>query len=153
KFTKPRYVGLQRGEIPAIATPDGKATVHLIAGEWSGHKGPIESLTGVFMSTVELAAGGRVSFPGVKERNVFLYIVRGRVAIAGVEAPEHSLAELDREGDIVEIEAAGAATLVFGHAQALDEAVVAHGPFVMNTEREIHEAIADYQAGKFGPLG
>ena len=152
KMTKPRYVGLQRDEIPALKNADGNGTVHLIAGEWNGAKGPIESLTGVFMATVELAAAGRVVFPAVKRRNVFLYVVRGRISIASEEAPGHRLVELSAEGDDVEIEAVTDAVLLFGHADAIGEPVVAHGPFVMNTPQKIHEAIRDYQAGKFGPL-
>jgi quercetin 2,3-dioxygenase len=152
KFTKPRYVGVQRDQIPALRTPDGRGTVNLIAGEWGGRKGPIESLTGVFMSTVELAPGARVSFPGVKDRSVFLYVVRGRVTIAAEEAAEHRLVELDARGDRVEIDAVSDAVLLLGHAQAIGEPVVAHGPFVMNTREEIQDAIRDYQAGKFGPL-
>ncbi|HSS29067.1 MAG TPA: pirin-like C-terminal cupin domain-containing protein [Usitatibacter sp.] len=126
--------------------------MHLIAGEWNGRKGPIESLTGVFMSTLTLKRGARVSFPGVAHRNVFLYVVNGNVRIGSESVPEFTLAELADEGDTVEIEAATDATVIFGHADPIDEAVVAHGPFVMNTGREIEEAIRDYQAGKFGPL-
>ena len=150
KLTEPRYVGLQAAEIPALKTEDRRGTVHLVSGEWGGTRGHIHSLTGVFMSMVELAAGGRALFPGVGARNVFLYIVRGRVRIGQDEAPEHVLLELTREGDEVEIEALADAYLLFGHAEAIGEPVVAHGPFVMNTRDEIVEAIRDYQAGRFG---
>jgi quercetin 2,3-dioxygenase len=152
KFTKPAYVGLQRDQIPALATSDGKGTVNLISGEWNGHVGPIKSLTGVFMTTVKLSSGGHVSFPGVGGRNVFLYVVNGAIRIGGDGIKEHVLVELDAEGDTVEIEATSDATLLFGHAQPIGEPVVAHGPFVMNTPREIEEAVRDYHAGKFGPL-
>jgi hypothetical protein len=152
KMTAPRYSGVQRDRIPALATPDGKGTVHLISGGWNGAAGPIESLTGIFMSTVELRAGGRVTFPGVGARTVFLYVVRGRVEVGGGAAPEHTLVELGREGDAVAIRAVEDAFVVFGHGEPIGEPVVAHGPFVMNTRAEIAEAIADYQAGKFGPL-
>jgi len=67
--------------------------------------------------------------------------------------PQQTLAELGDEGDTVEIEAVDDTALVFGHADPIGEPVVAHGPFVMNTPAEIHEAIRDFQAGKFGPLG
>jgi redox-sensitive bicupin YhaK (pirin superfamily) len=150
KFTQPRYIGLQRGDIPALKSEDGKATVNLISGEWGGQRGPVESLTGVFMSTVEMQAGARVSFPGVQDRNVFLYVVRGTVTVGGGEGPEHSLLELGPAGDSVDIEAPTGAVLLFGHAAPLREPVVSHGPFVMNTREEIHDAIRDYQAGKFG---
>ncbi len=65
KMAQPRYVGLQAAGIPAIPTSDARGTVHLIPGEWNGRRGPVESLTGVFMSTVALRAGGGARFPGV----------------------------------------------------------------------------------------
>ena len=150
KMTRPRYVGLQREDIPAITTPDGRGTVNLISGEWGGLQGPVETLQDVFMSTVELRAGGRVAFPGVGSRNVFLYVVRGRIRIGGEEAPEHLLVELSRDGDSVDIEALADSMLLFGHAPPIGAPVVSYGPFVMNTRAEIDAAIRDYQAGKFG---
>ena len=56
------------------------------------------------------------------------------------------------DGDTVEVAASGPVRLVFGHADPIDEPVVAHGPFVMTTREEIGEAIRDYQAGLFGPV-
>lgn len=151
KFTVPAYTGLQREAIPAIPSPDGRATVNLIAGEWSGRVGPIASLTGVFMSTVELQPGGRVTFGDAGGRNVFLYVVRGSIDIGGAKAPQHHLAELSDAGDEVEIASAQGAVLLFGHADPIGEPVVAHGPFVMNTREEIVQAIRDYEAGRFEP--
>jgi redox-sensitive bicupin YhaK (pirin superfamily) len=149
KMTRPRYVGLQRESIPVLKTADGGGTVNLIAGQWSGRQGPIESLTGVFMATVQLKAGGSVAFPGLAGRNVFLYVVRGSARVGGEEAPPYSLLEMSDTGDSVQIEAVSDALLLFGHAEPIGEPVVAHGPFVMNTREQISEAIRDYQAGKF----
>jgi hypothetical protein len=152
KMTAPRYTGLQRDDIPAVATFDRLGTVNVIAGEWGGAKGPVESLIGHFMSTVELRPEGRVVFTGLAGRNVFLYVVRGNVRIGDGVVAEHHLAELSSAGDSVEIVTGSGALLLFGHARPIGEPVVAHGPFVMNTQREIEAAIADYQAGKFGAL-
>ena len=152
KMTKPRYAGLQREDIPSIATPDGKGTVNLIAGEWGGLQGPVQTLYDVFMTTVELHAGGRVEFRDAAGRNVFLYVVGGKIRVGGREVEEHWLVELDREGDTVEIEAASDSVLLFGHAPPIGAPVVSYGPFVMNTRAEIEAAIRDYQAGKFGGL-
>jgi len=149
KMTPPRYVGLRRDAIPALVTEDGRGVVHLIAGRWRGHAGPIASLTGVFMSTVELPTAARVAFPGIAGRSVFLYVVRGSIDVGTVTVPQHTLAQLNEEGDILEITARENAVLLVGHADPIGEAVVAHGPFVMNTREEIAQAIRDYQAGMF----
>jgi redox-sensitive bicupin YhaK (pirin superfamily) len=149
KMTAPRYIGLQRDAIPVIEMDRGHVAVHLVAGNWQGRKGPVASLTGVFMATVEVTAGSQVSFEGLSGRDVFLYAVRGEVRVGGTRVPGFSLAELT-EGDAVAIEAAADTVLVFGHAAPIDEAVVSHGPFVMNSAEEIRQAYADYQAGRFG---
>jgi hypothetical protein len=152
KMTPPRYVGLQRDEIPAIATPDGKGAVHLVSGEWQGRQGAMRPLIDIFLASAELAAGGRVSFPGVQGRNVFLYVVRGAIKVAGEQAPHYHLIELNDDGDTVDIEAETDAVLLFGHAVPIGAPVVSYGPFVMNTREEIMQAIHDYNAGKFNAI-
>lgn len=150
KMTAPAYTGLQRDEIPAIASPDGRVTLNLVAGEWQGQTGPVTSLTGVFMSTIELRPGGSLRLPGLLERTPFLYVVRGTVNVGGDLASAFHLVELNIEGDAIELASEGGALVLFGHAEPLREPVVAHGPFVMNTREQIADAITDYQAGRFG---
>jgi quercetin 2,3-dioxygenase len=152
KMTQPRYIGLQKDQIPAIPTPDGKGVVHLVSGEYLGHRGAMQPLTDVFMSTVELSAGARVEFSGVAGRNVFLYVVRGAITVGGNAAPHWNLIELNEDGTSVEIEAQAEAVLLFGHAEPIGAPVVSYGPFVMNTREEIMQAIQDYQAGKFNAI-
>lgn len=149
KMTAPRYTGVQRAEIPALTADQGKVTVNLISGSWGGQTGPIASLTGVFMTTIALSKGGKVGFGSLGGRNVFLYAVRGHVAVNGTAVAPWHLVQLDLEGDTVEVAASDDAFVVFGHAEPIGEAVVAHGPFVMNTRQEILDAIRDYQAGLF----
>jgi redox-sensitive bicupin YhaK (pirin superfamily) len=150
KMTEPRYIGLQREQIPSYELDGGRVRLNLISGRWGKDTGPIPSLTGVHMTTVEFAAGGRARLPAPRGRNVFLYVVRGELAISSVRAQAQHLVELNDDADMVEIEAVSDALILFGHADPIAEPVVAHGPFVMNTREEIYEAIRDYQAGKFG---
>lgn len=152
KMTAPAYVGLQREDIPAVAADGGRVTVELIAGTFDGRQGPVQPLAGVFMSVLRFAPGGLIAMPVPRGHNVFLYMVRGAVEIAGRHADAFHLVTLEDDGDTVELAAAGEAIVLFGHARPFDEPVVAHGPFVMNTREEIIEAIRDYQAGRFGGL-
>jgi redox-sensitive bicupin YhaK (pirin superfamily) len=145
KMTEPRYVGVQEEAVPRISLEGAK--VSLISGELLGRKGPVESLTGVWMSTVSLGRGATVRLPAPRGRTVFLYVVRG--ALAGI--PAFHLVELEDDADEVELRSAEGATVLFGHALPLGEPVVAQGPFVMNTREEIVQAIRDYHAGLFGP--
>jgi hypothetical protein len=139
KMTEPRYVGLQKDAIPS-ERKDG-VTVNRI----SGAGGAMQSLTGVEMATVELDAGARVTLPAPRGRTVFLYVVRGEVSAA---AAMH-LVELEDDGDEVLLDATSSSLVLFGHAAPIGEPVVSYGPFVMNSEEEIRQAIRDYEAGRF----
>jgi redox-sensitive bicupin YhaK (pirin superfamily) len=162
KMTEPAYVGLQEPEIPALESDSG-AVVRLISGKWEargsegGWKpplhgdtvGPVPSLTGVFMSTIEFAKPGSITLPAPKQRTIFLYVVRGGVRIGDREAGAFHLLEMNDDGDQIAIDAAAGTVLLFGHADPIGEPVVSYGPFVMNTREEIVQAIRDYENGKF----
>lgn len=151
KMSEPRYVGLQQADIPAIALPGG-GELNLMAGEWQGHAGPVETLTGVFMSTLKLPAGTHEQLSVAPGRQVFLYVVNGDVEVGGEPVQLHHLIEVNRDGERLDIEASSDARLLFGHGEVIDEPVYSHGPFVMNTREEIVQAVDDYQNGKFGGL-
>ena len=148
KMTAPAYVGLQREQIPSTDLGD-KATMNLIAGKWDDAIGPINPLLDIFMSTVKLEAGGRAAFEVAPERNIFMYLVRGELLVNNQPVHEHHLIEFENSAERVELSSPQGALILFGHALALREPVVSYGPFVMNTREEIHQAIRDYQAGKF----
>ena len=152
KMTQPRYQGQQADSIPVATSVDGKAKVSVIAGAWNGVTGPVESIIGAFMSVISAARGANVAFDALQGRNVFLYVVSGRVRINGADVAQHHLVELDTTGDSLEIEAIDDARLLLGHAAPFKEQVVSYGPFVMNTPDEIRAAFADFQAGKMGSV-
>jgi redox-sensitive bicupin YhaK (pirin superfamily) len=150
KMTAPRYTGLQRDQIPVVESDGGCVRMHLVSGSYGGVTGPVESLTGVFMSTLEMKAGSRFYLDNLLDRNLFLYVVRGVIRIATDTVSPFHLAQFDIVGDELEILAEQDCLLLLGHAEPIGEPVVSHGPFVMNTREEINQAIRDYQAGRFG---
>jgi redox-sensitive bicupin YhaK (pirin superfamily) len=152
KMVPPKYVGLQRDAIPAFEADDGRATFHLVSGDWGGQRGPFASLTDTHLMTAELAAGAKIRLPAPADHAVLLYVVRGAVTVHDRAVKAYQLVELNADGDEVAIEAQAPSVLLFGHAKPFGEPIVAHGPFVMNTPEEIMQAIQDYQAGKFGGL-
>ncbi|MBB3358474.1 MULTISPECIES: pirin family protein [unclassified Novosphingobium] len=152
KMTAPRYTGVQADGVPVLTEDAGRVRVHLVSGTRGGATGPVASLTGVFMSFAALDAGGTLVAEGLQGRDVFLYVVRGSVAVAGTVAPAFNLVELT-PGDRLELVAQEDSVILLGHADPIDEPIVSHGPFVMNSVAEIHQAYADFQAGKFGTMG
>ena len=150
KMTQPAYTGLQEDKIPAISLDDNKVTLHPVSGNWQGTEGPIKSLTGIEIARLEMKKEGhfRVKIP--VERNILFYVVNGEVRVNGSLAQTHNLVEFEREGQEILIVAQQDSQIIFGHALPYNEPIVAHGPFVMNSEKEIMEAMRDYQMGKMG---
>ena len=75
---------------------------------------------------------------------MFLYIVSGEVTVAGQNATAFHLVHMNDDGDAIELQAVTDAVVIFGHAAPLREPIAAHGPFVMNTGKEIVQAVRDY---------
>jgi len=149
KMTKPKYVGLQKHDIPTVSWDDGKVIAHAISGYWTNVKGPVEPLTDIHLASIEFKEGGKLSIPVEKDKAVFLYVVKGETLINGESAEMHDLVEFSHEGLMIEIKALTNAFLLFGFATPFHEPFVAYGPFVMNTQQEIMQAYEDYHAGKF----
>jgi redox-sensitive bicupin YhaK (pirin superfamily) len=150
KMTEPRYIGLQGDVIPAFAEDAGRVSIQLISGAWQDKRGPINTLTDISCMTLRLQADARLQLSIALDHNVFFYVVRGNVQVNGRTVGERHLADFDHDGEQLEIVAAQDSVILLCHAAPFGEPIVAHGPFVMNTQEEILQAIRDYQAGHFG---
>jgi len=150
KMTRPDYVGLQAADIPTFTTDDGRVAVEPVSGRWGEVDAPIQSLIDIHLAVVRFKPGGTFAAPVARGRTVFLYVVSGQVVVGGTAVEPWHLIALG-EGDAVRVEASSDAVILLGHAAPIGEPVASHGPFVMNTREEILQAIADYNAGKFGP--
>jgi redox-sensitive bicupin YhaK (pirin superfamily) len=100
---------------------------------------------------VHLPAGSRFAQPLPASRNAFVYVYRGEVSIAGQTVPSQRMALLANtpDSDGVVIEASTDAKVLLIAGQPLNEPIAQYGPFVMNTQQQLHEAINDFRAGKF----
>lgn len=150
KMITPNYVGLQQEEIPTLDLDRGKVKIQQLFGEWNGVNGAFEGTFPITMSTIYLEKGGKFEKEIPAEENVFFYVVRGELNVNETEVMFRNLVEFDNSGQKIEVEALEDSILILGHALPFNEPMVAQGPFVMNTQKQIQEAYADYQAGKFG---
>lgn len=153
KMDLPRYFPLTKEQIPEYRNEDGKISVHVSAGELMGVKGPITAISPVNAATLNLQAGGRIYIPLPTDHNAFLYLLDGKVNLDGYGLMQHKHAavfEADGEGIGLEVLEPGKALLMSG--LPLNEKVVANGPFVMNSDTQILEAMRDYRMGKMGIL-
>ena len=147
KMTDPAYIPVPAAQMAATDLGGG-VSIKTVSGSKDA---PIHSLTDVMLGIVSVEAGGQATLPSPAGRNVLFYTISGEAKIGGETVPEHTLAKLG-DGDRIELASETGCRILFGHADPIDEPVVAHGPFVMNTQAQIAEAIRDYQAGKFGGL-
>jgi redox-sensitive bicupin YhaK (pirin superfamily) len=145
KMAEPNYVPVAAEEIPAVEPAPG-VVMRAVSG---GERAPVSSLTGVMLAMVELAPGSSATLPAPAGRSVFFYTVNGAARIGPGEVPEHHLALVD-DGEGVEVSSDSGCRILYGHADPIGEPVVAHGPFVMNTRKEILQALQDYRTGVFG---
>ncbi|WP_114778635.1 pirin family protein [Botryobacter ruber] len=150
KMTEPFYKGLQKEDIPTVDLDNGAIRVNLVSGTIGDTKGAFESLIGVHLSTIEFKSDAELNLQVPTDHNIFFYVIRGELTVNEQKAEAFQLVEFNNDAEDVHIEAAADSILLFGHAKPIGEPVVAQGPFVMNTEQEIHEAYDDYRKGKFG---
>ncbi|MBZ9783232.1 pirin family protein [Pseudomonas sp. REP124] len=153
KMADPGYQTLLDGDIPSIALNDNAGSLRLIAGEFAGHKGAARTFTPVDVWDIRLNAGKLLTLDLHEGRNTALVVLRGAVQINGLEsASQGQLALFERKGDRLTLEASEDAVVLLLSGEPIDEPIVGHGPFVMNTEQEIHQAFADFQSGRFGRM-
>ena len=150
KMMKPRYQEIASAAIPTVSR-DG-ATVRVIAGESLGAKAVIETRTPIMYLHVKLEAGSRFEQPVPREYNAFAFVVNGTARIDGREVREDDAVIFGRDGDDVLIETEKGCDLLLIGGVPINEPVVRYGPFVMNTERELLQAFADFQNGQMGAI-
>lgn len=153
KMGAPGYQTLLNADIPVVELPDGAGRARIIAGELDGRRGPARTNTPIDVWDVRLVAGGRARFPIAEGRTLAVVVLRGTVLVNGeTVVREAQFAQMSRDGRDVEIEANGDATLLILSGEPIDEPVVGYGPFVMNSQDEIRQAIDDFNSGRFGGM-
>ncbi len=144
------YQGILAADIPIVDLPHGAGTARIIAGELGEAKGPAKTFTPVNVWDVALARDADVTLDLPEGHTAMLVVLTGHVNINGAqEAGEAEMVLLDREDSEVAIHADGDAKLLVLTGEPIDEPIVGYGPFVMNTEAEIRQAIEDYNSGRF----
>jgi hypothetical protein len=153
KMTSPRYQGILSEKIPSVALPEGRGSVRVIAGEYAGNKGPARTFTPIQLWDLQLAGDQPIEFSLPDGYTTALVVRKGTLTVGDnqtIGAAE--VAIFDRAGSILRIDGADDAAALLLCGEPIAEPIVGRGPFVMNTETEIRQAMADYQTGKMGRL-
>jgi redox-sensitive bicupin YhaK (pirin superfamily) len=151
KMTEPAYREVPAAGIPEETRPDG-SRLRVIAGTTAqGTAGPIQGVeTAPLFVDANLPAGATLDEPLPTDHTAFALMLEGNATVGGATLSAGHLGAFGTEGARLSLTAGpDGARLLLVHARSLDEPVARGGPFVMNTEAEIRQAIADYQAGRF----
>ena len=153
KMTEPGYQTITDADIPSVDLPDGAGAVRVIAGEFGGQAGPARTHTPMHVWDVRLNQGGNARMDLADGWNSMLVVLHGTVQVNGTEvARGGQFVLLDRAREGVVVEANNDAVVLVLSGQPIEEPIVGHGPFVMNTSDEIRQAIRDFSTGRFGRL-
>jgi redox-sensitive bicupin YhaK (pirin superfamily) len=155
KMIKPWYRDIAAEELPRVTTPDG-VVVQVIAGSSHGVAGAVQrdGTEPVYLD-IALPAGAYFEQQLPSGHNAFLYVFRGEVVVEGKAVPTTRMAILTNPAasDGVRIHASKDARVLLIAGRPLGEPIAQYGPFVMNTQLELQQAVEDFRAGKFEGLG
>lgn len=150
KMAPAGYQAITSAAIPVVDLPDGAGTARIIAGELLGAKGPARTFTPVNVWDLRVKRDADLTLDLPEGHTAMLVVLGGHVTVnATQEAGEAEMVLLGREGRDVTIHADGDATLLVLTGEPIDEPIVGYGPFVMNSEAEIRQAVDDFNSGRF----
>ncbi len=153
KMKDPGYQAITHADIPRVELDGGAGSVRVIAGAFAGVHGPARTWTPMNIWDMRIKAGARVEFDVPEGHTTGLFVLHGRIRLGGgEEVGEARIAVLERAGSRVVFEALEDVSLLLLNGEPIDEPVVGYGPFVMNTDAEIRQAVRDYQLGKLGRI-
>jgi redox-sensitive bicupin YhaK (pirin superfamily) len=144
------YQGITDADIPAVKTDAGH-TVRVIAGAFADAKGPATTFSPMNVLDVRMVPG-QLSMPQPEGWTTLVLVLDGSATVNGETIDAKEMLTLSTQGEAVDIQTTVNAKLLLLSGEPIDEPVVGYGPFVMNSQAEIAEAIRDFNAGKFGRM-
>ena len=153
KMTPPAYQAIRSAAIPAVELAGAAGTLRVIAGEHGGQRGPAHTFTPMNVWDLQLLAGNSAELPAIDGWTTALIVLRGAISVNGsAQAGPAQMVLLERNGSGVQLQADSDALVLLLSGEPIDEPIYGHGPFVMNTQDEIIQAIDDFNSGNFGRI-
>ncbi|QJX45538.1 pirin family protein [Hymenobacter taeanensis] len=151
KLAPPRYQNIEGTSIPAIATPDGLGQIRVIAGTYEGTTGPAETFSPITLLDVHLQQGNQTTLHLPADYNVGIYVVKGDILLhSDRAATTKQLVVFGWDAPDIHLTATTDAVLLVLAGAPIEEPLATYGPFVMNTNQELVQAITDFESGGMG---
>lgn len=155
KMITPNYQHVSAKEFNSVATDDGNANVQVVAGVFNGKSGKIVTQSPVNAYIIDIEAEGEIAIPITSSHQSLIYLLNGEAILndtVTLKKNEDQIATFNQNGEGFIIKGVANSKLLFLSGQPFKEPVASWGPYVMNTQTEIMEALRDYQMGKMGFL-
>lgn len=152
KSAQPHYQSLTKENIGKVVLPDNGGEVNVVAGNFNGNAGAAETYTDVNLFNVKLNSGANLTTAILASHNTALLVIEGGITVNGKEIEEHSFVLFKNDGDEIEFSATKDSVVLVLSGEPIAEPIASYGPFVMNTQAEIYEAMEEFQNGKYGVL-
>jgi redox-sensitive bicupin YhaK (pirin superfamily) len=155
KMTAPAYQAILSQSIPEVELSNSSGLIRVIAGEHEGHIGPAKTFTPMNVFDIRLKKGEELVLPVADGWNTSVVVLRGALEGAGdsgVVAKDAKMLMFSQDGQDIKIKALEDSVALLLSGEPIDEPIVGHGPFVMNTRQEIDQAINDFNRGAFGSI-
>ena len=151
KMSKPKYQAITNDQLGKYKLDNG-GVVEVIAGDFKGVKGAASTFTPIEMYNIKIKKGSLISFDLPEKFNTGILVVEGSVKVNEENAPVDNFILFKNEGETISIEAKEDSVLFVISGEPINEPIAAYGPFLMNTHKELEEALDDFSKGKFGQL-
>ncbi len=150
KMSEPRYQEIVNSDIPVVTLSDNGGTVRVIAGDCQGTRGAAKTFTPINVWDIHLNTGKQMDLALPEGFTTTLLVLKGTLLMNGTQPlNEKELALFERNGNHLALEATSDTMVLVLNGEPIDEPIVGQGPFVMNTQEEILQAMTDYRAGRF----
>jgi redox-sensitive bicupin YhaK (pirin superfamily) len=153
KMTNPGYQGITHDQMGVYRLPEDKGTVEVIAGEFQGVKGPAKTFSPIHMYNLKIKKGAELQLTLPASYNTGILIVEGEAKVNSSQTvQEDHFVMFKNEGEQITLKAEKDSILLVLSGEPLNEPIAAYGPFLMNRQEELIEAVNDFNMGKFGYL-
>jgi redox-sensitive bicupin YhaK (pirin superfamily) len=148
----PHYQSISNNQIPAVTLDEQGSIMRIIAGDYQGVKGPANTYTPINLWELRLPAGRTVELNFPENYTTMLFALKGNVKINNsATMNDAELAFFEQKGKTITLTALKDTTMLAMNGEPINEPIAGYGPFVMNTEEEIRQAIEDFDSGLFKP--
>ena len=155
KMMMPNYQHLEDKQIPKLFSEDKKVQLNIIAGKHKQESGLIKTQTDVNVFSAKATEGGKMEIEISEKHQSLIYLLEGEILVNNSETLEkgkNQMITFNQDGSTVVFEAIKESVILILSGELIKEKISQHGPFVMNTQTEILEAMRDFQDGKMGHL-